>query len=156
MKAFSQLALLLCYLSVAVTILSIFIPQKRTRKIFGFVIGLFAVASLIAGFRDSGFRPIDMIVETDEISVPAYDSQEYRDMVVQTTAQNLVEAADEILRAEGICAEDIQLTLKISDEGRIYVNDIVIYISEEYLPRKAETESIIYRNFAKEPQVYVA
>ena len=46
MSVLSHLALTVCYISVAVTIISLFLPQKRTRRIFGFVIGLFVTTSL--------------------------------------------------------------------------------------------------------------
>lgn len=156
MSALSQLALTLCYLSVAVTVISLFIPQKRTRKIFSFVIGLFVLCSLmdiVANAMDvidtDGIDISDAVVETS-------DPQDYNDAVIQMTADNLVSATDEILRAEGIEARDIQIRLKISDSGRIYVDDVVIYINENDLLRKQETESIIYRNLSKEPRIYVA
>ena len=63
---------------------------------------------------------------------------------------------NELLKNEGIFAEDIQLTLKISDEGRISVKRAVIYINEADRDRTEKIESVVYRNIAKEPEVYVA
>lgn len=155
MKGFSQLGLLLCYLSVSVTVLSLFLPQKRTRKIFGFVIGLFVICTMLGCVRNTAIGLSDETAYLSGISVPQEDDTSYRDTVIQTTAENLVSAVDEILRSEGIEVRDIRLSLKISDAGRIYVGHIDIYISESDLPRKREIESIVYRNLSKEPAVYV-
>lgn len=155
MSALSGLALTLCYLSVAVTVMSLFLPQKRTRKIFSFVIGLFVICSVIGSVRGASVSLSDGLSEISDISVPTYDSGDYNEMVLHQTAENLVEATDEILRSEGIEARDIRLSLKISDAGRIYVQDVVIYISESDFPRKREIKDIVYRNLSKEPAVYV-
>lgn len=154
MSAISHLALALCYLSVGVTVMSLFLPQKRTRKIFGFVLGLFVICSLTTCIGNTAVKWKDVIA-IDEIKLPTVGAEDYDELIKQTTADNLVAAADEILRAEGIEARDIQISLKISDEGRIYVNNVVIYISENDLLRKQEIRNIIYRNLSKEPSVYV-
>lgn len=155
MSALSRLALLLCYLAVGVTIISLFIPQKRTRKIFGFVIGLFVIGSMFCAVRNTALTIHDGLFDVKEIDVPAVDEEAYRDSVLQKTAENVVAATDEVLRAENIEARDIRIRLKISDEGRIYIDDAVIYIRQEDLSRKSEIENIVYRNLSKEPRVYV-
>ena len=153
MNMLSQSALALCYLSVAVTVISLFLPQKRTRKIFSFVIGLFVIGSLIACIRNTTVE-IDGLT-LDQTAYPITDQGEYLDAVRQETVERVVSATDELLRSNGIEVRDIRISLNISDEGRIYAGNIVIYISEDDLPRKQEIERIIYGNFSKEPQVYV-
>lgn len=155
MSALSRLAQLLCYLSVAVSILSLFLPQKRTRKIFSFVIGLFVICSLIQCVRSTSLNMEGGLVDISELSVPDSGDPDYNDAVMQTTAENLISALDELLRSEGVEIRDIRLSLKISNKGRIYAEDVVIYISESDLPRKREIENIVYRNLSKEPAVYV-
>lgn len=153
MTTLSHLALTLCYLSVAVTVLSLFLPQKRTRKILSFVIGLFVITSLISCVMNStvGFDEIQL----DDAAVPTVNAEDFNEAVKQATAENLVASIDELLRSEGIEAKDIRVSLKISDKGRIYAREIVIYISEEDLLRKQEIKRIINGNLSKEPQVYV-
>ena len=153
MTALSDLALTFCYLSVAVTVLSLFLPQKRTRKIFGFVIGLFVICSLISSVIHS---PFDFEkLEIEDVTLKQTDNEAYNNAVKQAAADNLVASLDELLRSEGIEARDICLSLKISDKGRIYIEDVVIYISEEDLARKNDVTRIIQANLSKEPQVYV-
>lgn len=153
MNTISNLSLTLCYLSVAITVLSLFIPQKRTRKIFSFVIGLFIICSLISCFVDVSIDFDDLTPEDQTLS--GIDHQDYNEAVKQETVNNLVSSIDELLRAQGIEANDIQLSLIISDAGRIYADDIVIYISEEDFGRKQDIERLIYTNLSKEPRIYV-
>lgn len=153
MNTISDLSLTLCYLSVAVTVLSMFIPQKRTRKIFSFVIGLFILCSLISCFADVSIDFDDLTTE-DQI-IGDIDYNDYNDTVKQETVERLVSSIDELLRSDGIEARDIQLSLIISEEGRIYADDIVIYISEEDFGRKQDIERLIYTNLSKEPRIYV-
>lgn len=153
MNTISNLSLTICYLSVAITVLSLFIPQKRTRKIFSFVIGLFIICSLISCFVDASIDFDDLTTEDQTLS--GIDHQDYNEAVKQETVNNLVSSIDELLRAQGIEANDIQLSLIISDAGRIYADDIVIYISEEDFGRKQDIERLIYTNLSKEPRIYV-
>lgn len=155
MSTIATLSLTLCYISVAVTIITLFLPQKRTRKLFGFVIGVFVVCSLFYCVRNITVSLEENAESVKEYTVPQYSEDEYNAQIMQATVENLVEATDEILRAEGIEARDIQISLKISDAGRIYIEDAVIYISEADFPRMREVESIVYRNLSKEPRVYV-
>lgn len=155
MSGLQTLAVTLCYICVAVSIISLLSPQKRTRRVMGFVVGLFFI-SVMASAVASQIGDIDLSApEFPSASVPAYNEVDYEREIAQMTADNLTTALDELLHNEGINARDIQLTLKISDEGRISVIRAVIYISEEDRDRIADVESIVYRNIAKEPQVYV-
>lgn len=153
MSVLSHLALTVCYISVAVTIISLFLPQKRTRRIFGFVIGLFVTASLIAAVKGISLQIGDS--DLGEIAVPETSVEDLNEAVKQKTAENLVAATDELLRSEDIEAKDIRLRLKITDEGRIFVEDVVIYISEDDFFKKQKVEQIVYGNLSKEPRVYV-
>ena len=153
MSALSGVTLTVCCLSVAVTMTSLFLPQKRTRRIFSFIIGLFVLASVITCVGRLSLDPGELSVQEEEIALP--EGEAYDELIKQKAADNLVSATDELLRSEGIEALDIQLRLKISGEGRIYVQDAVIYLSEEDLHRMGEVRRIIYRNLAKEPRVYV-
>ena len=155
MSELQQISVTLCVTCVAVSMLSFLAPQKRTRRVMGFVIGLFFIstmASAVAAKIDD-LNLSDPV--TSEISVPTYSEADYNREIAQMTADNVTDALNELLLNEGIAADDIQLTLKISDKGRISVSRAVIYISEDYQNRIAEIESIVYRNIAKEPEVYV-
>lgn len=155
MSAVHSVCLTLCFTCVAVGIITVLIPQKRTRRIMSFVAGLFFISTLVTALSDLAIRPELNIMKTEDIVLPTYSDEEYQSTAAQMTTDNLTKALDEILQNEGIKANDIKLTLKISDEGRISVVRAVIYISEDIRDKTAKIESIIYRNISKEPEIYV-
>lgn len=155
MSAFSALTLMISAAGIGVGMLSLLIPQKRTRRILTFVCGLFLLVSVTNGVKQA-LSEIDFqmpLIPEEEFSTE--DSDAYLDAVVQETGDILVKALDELLRAEGIAADDIRLKLNISDEGRIYAERIDIYISEAYRNRKSDIRSLIVGNISKEPVIYV-
>ena len=154
MSAPSSLPTVLCTLCAGVSILTLLIPQKRTYRIVSFVLGLVIIATILTAFV-SAADSIDISFDVSEdTEYPDYD-EEYISAVARETAENLVKVSDELLRSEGITADDIRLSVKISDDCRIYIDRVDIYINESYEERTSDVESIIYRNLAKEPDVYV-
>ena len=155
MIGLQSVCITLCYTCVAVGIVSLLVPQKRTRRVMSFVIGLFFISTIAASVT-AQIKEIDFDDSiSTEVTVPTYNEADYQRRIAQMTADNLTKALNELLQNEGINARDIQLTLKISDEGRISVVRAVIYINEADRDRTAQIESIIYRNIAKEPEIYV-
>ena len=155
MNALASFTLLLCGVGVGVSMLSVLVPQKRTRRILGFVMGLFLLVSVIRAVR-IGLSEIHFDALFDDAqTLPAWNEADYNSEVAQYTADALVEVTDELLREEGIIADDIRLSVKISSGGRIYADRIVIYMNEAYRSRKGDIEAVIYRNLSKEPIIYV-
>ena len=155
MSAIGSFSVTLCYLCVGSALLSLIMPQKRTRHILNFVLGLFllvtgmnALTTCITEFRE-------ILPDINSVEIPSYQEQEYINTVAQMTADDLVQVTDELLQNEGIFANDIRLTLKITDEGRIFISRADIYINEMYADRKDDIERVVYRNLSKEPDVYV-
>lgn len=155
MNALGAFAVTMCYLCVGVSLLSFLTPQKRTRHMIGLVLGIFvltsagnAVSACISDLRAT-------LPQYNSSDLPDVHEQEYVDAVAQLTADQLVVVTDELLRSEGIIADDIRLVLKIGDDGRIYVSRADIYISEKFEDRIADIERVVYRNLSKEPDVYV-
>lgn len=155
MNALQSLGVALCCTCVAVSIISLFVPQKRTRRVMGFVIGLFFIGTIASAAAEQVGEIDYAQPSVPEVTAPTYSEYDYKRQITQMTADRLVEALNELLQNEGIVCDDIQLTLKISDEGRITVARAVIYINEAYRSRTSDIESIVYRNIAKEPEVYV-
>ena len=154
MSALSSLCALICCIGIGSGMLSVLMPGKRTKRVMGFVIGLFILVSLINGviacaeeLRIS-LDPLDMSVMSET------DDSAYTEAVVRQTAENLVIAADELLQSEGISADDIRVYIDVSKEGRIFISRISIYITKEYEDRAEDIEAVIYRNFSKEPDIY--
>ena len=155
MSTLSNIGVTIGCICVVISLLSVLIPQKRTGRLMSMVIGVFFIGSLLGAIITGIQSAEDFNIDGYDITVPDHDEQEYRDIVAQTTADHLTQALNELLLNEGIEVQDIRLTLKISDEGRIYASRTVIYISKEYEPRVGDIKSIIYRNISKEPDIYV-
>lgn len=155
MSGLQTVCVTLCYTCIAVSIISLLVPQKRTRRVMGFVIGLFFISTMTSAVAEQVGQIQLSEIEQEEITIPEYSEEDFDNEIAQMTADNLTSALNELLLNEGIQAQDIQLTLKISDKGRISVVRAVIYINEADRSRTSDIRSIIYRNIAKEPEIYV-
>lgn len=154
MKALSAASVALCCVVVTVSVISLLIPHKRTTKIFSFAIGLFVIVSVLNVFSGVSSAGFDYgSIEATEYS--DHGDGDINDAAVQMAAENLAVELNELLKNEGIYADDISLTLKNSDNGRIYAARVVIYISKDHFSRRDDIRSIVYRNLSKEPEIYV-
>ena len=156
MSGLSSLGTVICVICVAAAILSSLIPQKRTRRVLTFVIGLFLLSSLFGCIMASVKDAQQLTPALHAGEIPSYSGKDMERAVIQRTADNLTHTLDELLRNEGIEARNIELTLKISDDGGIYASRVVIYIDEKNADREAQIERIVYGNLSKEPEIYVA
>lgn len=155
MSGIQTICMTLCYTCVAVSMITVLIPQKRTRRVMSFVVGLFFISTFITAMS-AQINAIDMRTpDINEIPIPTYEETDPQDAVAQMTADHLTQALNELLNNEGIFPRDIRLTLKISDEGRISVVCADIYISEKDRDKTPEIKSIVYRNISKEPEIHV-
>ena len=155
MNGLKAVSLTLCYTCVAVCMITVLIPQKRTRRIMSFVIGLFFISTFITAVSAQVGEINLNKPDVSDIPVPTYNEKDCQDLVAQKSADNLTQALNELLNNEGIYPSDIQLTLKISDEGRISVVRAVIYISERDRDQSERIKSIVYRNISKESEIHV-
>ena len=155
MNGIKAVSMTLCYTCVAVSMITVLIPQKRTRRVMGFAVGLFFISTFITALA-AQVSEIDLdSPNLSDIPIPTYNEEVSRDTVAQMTADQLTQALNELLNNEGIYPNDIKLTLKISDEGRISVVRAVIYISEKDSKQMPTIKSIVYRNISKEPEIHV-
>ena len=155
MNELKTVCMTLCYTCVAVSMITVLIPQKRTRRIMSFAVGLFIISTFITAVSAQVSKIDYDLPLANEIPIPTYNEEVSRDTVAQMTADQLTQALNELLHNEGIYPNDIKLTLKISDEGRISVVRAVIYISEKDSKQMPTIKSIVYRNISKEPEIHV-
>ncbi len=120
------------------------------------ILGLFLVLSLLvplcALFFDADTKleipQCDSITQSDSYA-------QYENLVLNQTADNLVQAANELLLTNDIKADNIQISIKKSDDNSIYISSIYIYISEEYKDKAEAVKRIISSNMTKEPVIIV-
>ena len=155
MNALNALSVVICCAGVGAGMMSVLIPQRRTKRIFSFILGLFLLVTVVNGVKSAIADLHFDSVGSEEYALPTYSDSDYTDAVVQQTADTLVKAIDELLRDQGISAQDIRLTVNISSDGRITADRIDIYMSEAYRSRKNDVRSIVYTHLAKEPNIYV-
>lgn len=155
MSVVKSVSMTLCCTCVAVSMITVLIPQKRTRRVMSFVVGLFFISTFITAVSAQVSEFDDNLFAFGEIPVPTYHEQDPQGTLAQMTADELTSALNELLNNEGVYPNDIQLALKISDEGRISVVRAVIYISEKDTDKKTAIKSIVYRNISKEPEIHV-
>ena len=153
MNGIASAAMLICTVSAAATMLSLFIPQRRTRKILGFVIGLFLLVTIGEGIVSLSFEVPELPIRFEDAA--DVDNGAYEKAILRETADHLVLALDSLLKEDGILADDIRLSLKKSEDHSISVDRIVIYINGMYRDRIDEIAEIVYWNLDKEPEVYV-
>lgn len=155
MNTLSVAATVLCSCCIICSLLSLLIPQERMKKTLNLVLSLFLICSLILPVK-ALIADWNTEFEIEEYSGDfSFSEEDYQKAVMKETADQLVRCADHLLQNEEIKADNIRLSLKISQEGSIYVSNIIIYISRDTKDRKQDIESIIYRNFAKEPKIIV-
>ncbi|MBQ6153429.1 MAG: stage III sporulation protein AF [Ruminococcus sp.] len=155
MNTLNTAATTLCVCCIVCSLFSMLIPQERTKKTLNLVLSLFLICSLILPVKTLlSDISVDLEIE-DAVGDYSFTQEDYDRMVMKQTADNLVLCADNLLQNEGIKAENIRLSLKISEQGSIYVSNIIIYISEDLENRKQDIEAVIYRNFSKEPKIIV-
>lgn len=156
MTAFKNSAVIVCVCCIVCSIISLVAPLGKMKKIMNLILGMFLLCSMVipvVGLFDSlpsGFEFDGTITEYDGENTPDYDK-----MVLNQTADNLVLAADNLLKNEGIEASNIELALKKTDNNSIYISSVVIYITKQYENRAQDISKIIGSNMSKEPVIIV-
>ena len=156
MTAFRNCAVIVCVCCIACSIISLVAPLGKMKKIMNLILGMFLLCSMVipvVGLLDS--FPSDFKFDESVAQYSDNTDDAYNQMVLNKTADNLVLAADNLLKNEGITADNIELALKKTDNDSIYISSVVIYISEQYSHRAHEITKIIASNMSKEPVIIV-
>lgn len=156
MNVLSNFSSVMCVCSVAVSMLSMLVPQKRMKKTLHFILGLFLVCSLVIPAQGL-FSSLSADFDFDEgdYAYDSFDESAYTASVLKETASGLVRAADNILASEGISPVDIRFSLKTDEKGCIYISRLIIYITEEDEDRLDEIAELMYRNFSKKAEIII-
>ncbi len=155
MNALKSASMIACVCCVACSIVSLVTPMGRMKKTVNLILGLFIICSMMI--------PIIGLFTTEKPKTSFdesmfYDTnskEEYEKLVLNETADNLVKAANSILLAENIKAENIEIGLKRSQTDSIYISRINIYINKENENKVDDIKKIISVNMSKEPVVIV-
>lgn len=154
MDMLSKMSVIVCVCCIVCSIISMFVPLGRMNKTLNLVLGLFLLTSIIIPVVSlfSGLSS-EISLNFSDISQSTSADIDYDKLVLNTTADNLVKAADELLKNEDVNAKNITLSLKKTEDNSIYISDIVIYITKEYMYREDDIKKIVSTNMSKEPVI---
>lgn len=156
MNALKSASVIACVCCIACSIISLIAPLGRMKKTVNLILGLFMICSMIV--------PVVGLFSTEKPKVNiddyAYESgnyeYDYEELVLNETADNLVRAANDLLLAENITVDNIEIGIKKSDNNSIYISRIIIYINKEFETKVDKIKNVISINMSKEPVVIVS
>ncbi len=154
MNSLYTLTAVICSSAIICTILSNFVTESGTKKILNLILGAFMVCSLIV--------PVKNAVSEINTTLDGYDTlqeitstadEAYSNEVISLTEDNLEQALSDMLKQNGIEINDSKIILALSNENRIIISYIGIYISKEYTLYTELISEIVYDNFTVVPNI---
>ena len=154
MNSFYILTAVICSSAVICTILSNFVTDSGTKKILNLILGAFIVCSLIVPIKNAVGEiniALDDYNTSQEITSTADEA--YSNEVINITEKNLEQTLTDILKQNDIEINSSKIILALSDENRIIISYIGIYISKEYTLYADLISEIVYDNFTVVPNI---
>ena len=127
------------------------------RKILNLILGAFLICSMLIpliGLSATFSKDLFVDNEFDNVDLSSSE-QAYEQLVLNQTADNLVNAANDLLLSENIAAQNIEIGIKKSENNSIYISTINIYISDDDKYKTEKIKNIIARNMSKEPVIII-
>lgn len=156
MNALKLTSIIACVCCIACSIISLIAPLGRMKKTVNLVLGLFWICSMlvpVVGLLSTENPEINI---DDYVYDSSYSEADYEKLVLNETADNLVIATNNLLLAENIAVENIEIGIKKSDTNSIYISRINIYINNDLESEVEKIKRIISTNMSKEPVVIVS
>ncbi len=154
MNSIYTLTAVICSAAVICTILSNFVTDSGTKKILNLVLGAFMFCSLIVPVKNA-IGEINSTLNDYSTSQELISTADeaYSNEVISLTEDNLEQALSDILKQNGIEINSTKIILALSDENRIIISYIGIYISKEYTLYTERISEIVYDNFTVVPNI---
>lgn len=155
-SALRSSSVVVCVCCIVCAMFSMIAPAGKMKKTVDIVLSLFLLSSMlipIASFVKS--FSADVVIDEQDVDIKNIDEDDYTEIVLKQTADNLVEIADNLLKSEGIQAENIRVSLKKTDKNSIYISRIDIYISKDNEKDTDKIKRIVETNMSKEPGIYI-
>lgn len=140
MESIRTFALAVCITAIATSVLSILLPPERNgmRPMIRFAVSVFFLSSVLTAFFSIRDLP-EFSFSLEEDTAEATDLQQEADrQLIAITEQNLVDALDAALRAEGVKAENISVKVHITESGGIEINKVILSLPETEWERGKE------------------
>ena len=151
MNVFSQWAAGVCATAAAAGMIRLFLPTDKENRAFEFLMGVVVLFMLIV--------PLSQI-HWDTVTQDAVEDSRTQSLTETAQQQQLTYSAgqienmiDETLQAAGIPAEKIQVRMDISEQGRIFCNEVEIQLQD--LQKESEARYLVQSMVGKEAEVKI-
>lgn len=154
MKELFNVVIIICAASLICTLVSSFITDGSTKKIVNLVLGAFIICSLILPIKNAFLQiDVDMSQYSSAEQLISSNDEAYSREILQQTQTNLENTAKDILLQNNIKINSCKIVLAQTQENRIIISSVSIYISNEYLHCTDVISTIIEENFGVSPSI---
>ena len=156
MNGLMTAAATVCASALICSLFSSLVPNGGTKKTVGLVIGVFMVCCLIIPIK-TAFSQIDIesdVIQFSEQKVSTAD-EAYAKAVIAETRKSLEKTLEDILLQNGVKINGCTIILAESSNNGIIIQDICIYINEEYFVSSDSISEITKENFSVSPNIIV-
>ncbi len=156
MNGLMTAATTVCASALICSLFSTLVPNGGTKKTVGLIIGVFMVCCLIIPVK-TAFAQIDAESEAIQFSEQEISTADeaYAKAVISQTRKSLEKTLEDILLQNGIAINNCSIILAESSNNGIIIQDICIYINEEYLTSSDSISTLIRENFSVSPNIIV-
>lgn len=156
MSSVASFAGIICAVSIAVSLISLIIPQGNTKRVMNSVIGVFVLCCMIVPVINAvkNFK-YDFNIPDIGKNYTASADEAYNKAIIKETARKLESSALNCLLSKGIKAESAVFNLSYNKKSGIYIKRIRIYISKKETFNFSKIISIIENKFEKTPELMV-
>lgn len=146
--------MVVCAGALICSLVSAFVTDGSTKKVLSLVMGAFMVCCLALPIYNAirGFS-LDMQSQSFQSGVSTQD-EAYSRAVLSQTKQNLELALGDLLLQNGIQINKTEIVLSESEENRIIISSVSIYISNQYSAYTDMIVSTVRDNFGISPNIY--
>lgn len=131
MKSIFSAAILICGCCIVCAILNIASPNSKMQKTARIVLSVFFICCLLSPIKTmiEGIKDIfnNTTASNSEQVSAAFN---YNELVVNQTAQNLVDSLNLILKNDNINADNIEINLMVDENNCIKIIGVYIYIDK--------------------------
>lgn len=144
----------ICASALICTLVSNFVTDGSTKKIISLVLGAFIICSMIVPIKNAVNGFSEEIAETDisDYSVST-DDEAYSREILKQTRSNLESALKDLLLQNGVEINSCEIILAVTDDNRIIISSVSIYISKEYTQYSDLISEITFQNFSVQPNI---
>lgn len=146
--------MVVCSAALICSLVSAFVTDGSTKKVLSLVMGAFMVCCLALPVYNAfkGFS-LDMQAQGNNMSVSTND-EAYSKAVLSQTRTNLELTLKDLLSQNNIQINKCEIILSQTEESRIIISSVSIYISNEYSAYTDMIVATVRDNFGISPNIY--